>query len=163
MANNPILKAVNVIRSLPVPNAVQTRLSDLIFGSFVPFVGTSGLHYEELTPERVVVTIKNKRKVQNHIKGIHAAAMALLAETATGFVTGLNLPGDKLPLIKTMHVDYVRRSKGNMRAEAWINQEDLARMQSENKGSVEVNCTVTDESGKEPVKVTMTWAWVPKK
>ncbi|MBV5325984.1 MAG: HAMP domain-containing protein, partial [Rhodospirillaceae bacterium] len=31
---------------------------------------------------------RNRRKVQNHIKGVHAAAMASLAETATGFCVG---------------------------------------------------------------------------
>jgi hypothetical protein len=32
-------------------------------------------------------------RVQNHIKGVHACGMALLAESATGAVFGMNLPG----------------------------------------------------------------------
>ncbi|MFX6755288.1 DUF4442 domain-containing protein, partial [Acinetobacter baumannii] len=79
---------------------MRIRAVSLIFGNVVPFVGTSGLRYEELTYNRVVVSVRNRRKVQNHIKSVHAAAMALLAETASGFVVGMNLPDDRIPLIK---------------------------------------------------------------
>jgi len=72
----------------------------------VPFVGTARLQVETLEPERAILSVENKRRVQNHIDGVHAAAMALLAETATGFVVGMNLPDDTLPLLKSMHIDY---------------------------------------------------------
>ena len=32
-----------------------------MLGKVVPYVGTSGLLYEELTPERVVVSIRNRK------------------------------------------------------------------------------------------------------
>ena len=54
--------------------------------------------------------------------------MALAAESATGFVLGMNLPADKLPLIKTMHVDYVRRARGSIRAEASLTPEQIDRL-----------------------------------
>ena len=129
----------------------------------MPYVGTSGLLYEELTPERVVVSIKNQRKVQNHINNVHAAAMALLAETATGFIVGMNLPDDKLPLIKTLKVSYYKRTQGDMRAVATLTPEDIARIESEPKGEVLVPVIVTDESGGEPIKCEMLWAWVSKR
>jgi len=101
--SNNLGRVVSKFEFLP-PNLRSTVISK-IFGRVVPLVGTAGLRYEELTPERVVVSIRNRRPVQNHIKGVHAAGMALLAETATGFVVGMNLPDDKLPLIKTLKVD----------------------------------------------------------
>ena len=33
---------------------------------------------------QVVMTLRNRTRVQNHIKGVHACGMALLAESATG-------------------------------------------------------------------------------
>src|SRR5688572_27188473 len=100
----------------PLPAPVRARLQTLVLANIVPFLGTARVRFEEVTQERVVVTIKNRRRVQNHIKGVHAAAMALLAETATGFAVGMNLPDDKLPLIKTLKVDYLKRSQGDMKA-----------------------------------------------
>ena len=78
--------------------------------------------------------------------------MALLAETATGFVVGINLPDDKLPLIKSLKVDFYKRTKGDMRAVATLTAEDVARITSEPKGELWVPVSVTDESGDEPIK-----------
>jgi len=146
-----------------LPANIRATVISKIFGKVVPYVGTSGLLYEELTPERVVVSIKNQRKVQNHINNVHAAAMALLAETATGFVVGMNLPDDKLPLIKSLKVSYYKRTQGDMRAVATLTPEDIARIESEPKGEVLVPVIVTDESGGEPIKCEMLWAWIPKR
>ena len=162
MAKKHILATVtDTIDGLPVPAGIQKKLRNFAFGNAVPLVGTAGLSYDVVTPEQVVVSIKNKRKTQNHIKGVHAAAMALIAETATGFVVGVNLPGDSIPLIKTMHVDYRKRSKGDMKAVASLTEEQREKIKTEPKGEVVVPCVVTDESGNQPITVEMTWAWVP--
>jgi uncharacterized protein (TIGR00369 family) len=82
----------------------------------VKLVGTAGLRIEALTGEHCVATLANNARVRNHIGGVHAAAMALLAETVTGFVVGMNVPDDRVPVIKSMHVDYTKRAKGGLRA-----------------------------------------------
>ena len=145
-----------------LPPALRATVTSGIFGRVVPFVGTSGLRYEELTPERVVVSIRNRRPVQNHIKGVHAAAMALLAETATGFAVGMNLPDDKLPLIKSLKVDYLKRTQGDMRAVATLTPEQVELIRNTPRGEVLVPVMVTDESGEEPIRCEMLWAWVSK-
>ena len=145
-----------------VPASLQPWLISKLLGSVVPLVGTAGLRFEEITSERVVVSIRNRRPVQNHIKGVHAAAMALLAETATGFCVGMNLPDDKLPLIKTMKVDYLKRSVGNMKAVAQLRPEQIEQMFTQDKGEVLVPVVITDDSGQSPIACEMTWAWVPK-
>ena len=145
-----------------LPANIRATVVSKILGKVVPYVGTTGLLYEEISSERVIVSIRNQHKVQNHIKNVHAAAMALLAETATGFVVGINLPDDKLPLIKSLKVDFYKRTKGDMRAVATLTPEDVARITTEPKGELWVPVTVTDESGNEPIKCEMLWAWVPK-
>jgi acyl-coenzyme A thioesterase PaaI-like protein len=132
-------------------------------GRVVPFVGTSGLHFEKMTKERVIVTLKNKRKVRNHIGQIHAAAMILLAETATGMVVGMHVPDDKVPLVKSLKTDFVRRSEGAMRAEAWLTAEQQEAIRSLPKGEVVVAVKVTDESGEEPILCEAVWAWREKR
>jgi len=158
--NNNITRLLSTLNKLP--DSLQVRAISTILGTVVPYVGTSGLRYEKLTNNEVVVSIRNRRKVQNHIKGVHAAAMALLAETATGFVVGMNLSDDKLPLIKSLHVDYKRRTVGDMRAVATLSDEQVAMIQREPKGEVLVPIVVTDESGQQPIECQMLWAWVSK-
>ena len=145
-----------------LPANIRATVVSKILGKVVPYVGTTGLLYEEISSERVIVSIRNQHKVQNHIKNVHAAAMALLAETATGFVVGINLPDDKLPLIKSLKVDFYKRTQGDMRAVATLTPEDVASITTEPKGELWVPVTVTDESGNEPIKCEMLWAWVPK-
>ena len=50
-----------------LPANIRAAVVSKILGKVVPYVGTSGLLYEEITSERVIVSIKNQRKVQNHI------------------------------------------------------------------------------------------------
>ncbi|MDF3030434.1 MAG: hypothetical protein K0R03_992 [Moraxellaceae bacterium] len=146
-----------------LPPALRSTVITGIFGRVVPYVGTSGLRYEELSEDRVVVSIRNRRSVQNHIKGVHAAAMALLAETATGFVVGMNLPDDKLLLIKSLKVEYQKRTEGDMRAVATLSPEQIELVRTTPKGEVTVPVMVTDASGTEPIRCEMIWAWIPRK
>lgn len=59
-----------------------------------------------------MVTLKNRRRVQNHIGGLHACGMALAAESATGIVVGMNVPDSAIPLCKSMKINFVRRCEG---------------------------------------------------
>ena len=86
-----------------------------------------------------------------------------MAETATGIVVGMNLPDDKIPLLKNMSIDYVKRSQGEQKAVATLTQDDIALIQSEAKGELLVSVVVTDAVGTEVIKAVMLWAWIPKK
>jgi len=152
-----------VARFDKVPAPIRRWARSKAFGRFIKFAGTAGVDFEEVTTERVICNIHNVSRNQNHIKGVHAAAMALLAETATGFAVGMNLPDDKLPLLKSMKVEYLKRAQGNLRAVAALTAEQVATVRSLEKGDVTVPVTVTDESGNEPIRCEMIWAWAPKK
>ncbi len=58
----------------------------------VKFAMTSGIRIEDLDETKAVVSLKNRRRVQNHIGGVHACGMALLAESATGGKSKIVLP-----------------------------------------------------------------------
>ena len=146
-----------------LPPALRRRAITFAMSRMVPYIGTSLLVVEEMTAGRVVVSVKNVRTVQNHIKGVHAGAMILIAETASGFVTAMNLPDNRLPLIKSIKVEFRRRTKGAMRAVATLTPEQRERIMGEERGDLLVETHVTDESGEEPIRCEMLWAWVPKK
>lgn len=154
---------VAVTRINHLPAALRRPLITSIFGFAVRFAGTGGVRFERLDQMRAILHLRNRRKVRNHIGGIHAAAMALLAESATGAVFGLNLPAGKLPLLKTLHVDYLRRAQGDLRAEAYLDEPQRLAMQRDDRGDVTVQVRVTDAQGEEPIRCQMVWAWIPEK
>ena len=133
-----------------------------VFGRVIKFAGTAGVEVLELKGQRAVLRLKNRKKAQNHIGSVHAAATGLLAESATGFLLGIHLPDNKLPLLKQMQVDYVKRSTGDLTAVATLSDEQISAMHTEDKGEVTVAVTITDSAGIEPVQAKMTWAWIPK-
>jgi uncharacterized protein (TIGR00369 family) len=161
LAQNKLSQNLAKLEKLPAPVSAFARTQ--LMGRMVKFVGTAGLRIEALTEENCVATLANASKVQNHIGSVHAAAMALLAETVTGFVVGMNVPDDRVPVIKSMHVDYTKRAKGALRAVATLSQEDRERMRTAEKGEVTVPVVVTDEANVEPIHCTMIWAWTPKR
>lgn len=158
--NNMLAKTSRAMRF--VPQAVKRTVLTQTLGRVVPYLNTSGVQFETLEPLKVEVSLKNTRAVQNHIGQVHAVAMVLLAETSTGFVVGINLPNDKICLIKTADISYRRPSQGNMRAVASLTEEQASQIQQLEEGEVLVNCQVFDESGKEPMQANMTWAWISK-
>ncbi len=158
---NPISKMIHRVNKLP--EFLRPSALSLVMRRIVPYVGTSKVVIEEMTEERVVASLKNRRRVQNHIKGIHATAMALLAETATGFIVVMNLPAGKLPLMKSMKIDYKKRAKGDMKVIATLTDEQREMMRQQDKGEVSVPVEVTDESGQQPIQCEMIWAWIPQK
>lgn len=134
-----------------------------VIGRTVRFVGTAGIRFEEFSTERVILSLPNRPKVRNHIGQIHAAAMVLLVETATGMITGINLPDDKLPLMQKLETKFIKRSVGAMRCEAWLSEAQKHQMQTDPKGNINVSYKISDESGEPPIVGEYVWAWIPKK
>lgn len=145
------------------PKGIRSTLWSKAFGRVVPMVGTANIRYLEVDKDHVTVRIENQRNMQNHIKGVHAAAMALLAETATGFLTGLHVPDDRILLIKSLHVDYLKVAQGGVTATASLSADQQKLIAENEKGELLIPVTVIDDSGNEPIQCQMLWAWLPKR
>ncbi len=146
-----------------LPGFMQGPARNAILRRVVPFTGTAGLEFTQLTPQGVRIDLRNHRKVQNHIRGVHASAMNLLAETATGMAVGMHVRDDCLPLAKELKMQFKKRASGGLFAVAQLTAEQIEMMQSQDKGEVNVQVTVTDEAGVEPVQCEFIWAWIPAK
>ncbi|MFS2035108.1 DUF4442 domain-containing protein [Polaromonas sp. CT11-55] len=144
-----------------VPAFARPWFRSVVLRRAVPFTGTAGLDFLEMGTGRVEIGIKNEKKVQNHIGGVHASAMNLLAETATGMVVGMNVRDDCIPLAKELKMAFKKRATGALRAVATLSDEQRAAMRASDKGEVKVPVTVTDEAGVNPVECEFVWAWIP--
>ena len=144
-----------------VPAFARPWFRSVLLRRAVPFTGTAGLDFLQMTRHQVEIGIKNVKKVQNHMGGVHASAMNLLAETATGMVVGMNVRDDCIPLAKELKMAFKKRATGAMRAVATLSAEQRALMQASDKGEVNVLVTVTDEAGVQPVECEFVWAWSP--
>ena len=144
-----------------VPAFARPWFRSVVLRRAVPFTGTAGLDFLQMTRHQVEIGIKNVKKVQNHIGGVHASAMNLLAETATGMVMGMNVRDDCIPLAKELKMAFKKRATGALRAVATLSDAQRELMQASDKGEVSVAVTVTDEAGVNPVECEFVWAWIP--
>ncbi|WP_372845322.1 DUF4442 domain-containing protein [Psychrobacter sp.] len=162
--NNQFTKLLSITKYLPA--GARSNILSKAFGKVVPYVGTTGIYYETVEPNQVVVSLNNTKAVQNHIGSVHAVAITLLAETATGFILGLNLPTDRVLLIKSYSVNFYRPiKKGQMAAIASLSDAQRLDILNTPKGEMVIPCVIQDresDNDRDPIVVEMTWAWIPK-
>jgi len=159
-AHNKLSRLVGKIHQTPL--FLQSWLLSQLFGRAIKFAGTASIVIKQLDFQQAVLVQGNFRKVQNHIGSVHAAAMALLGESASGFLVGMHVPDDRLPLLKSMHPDYVKRATGKLTAIATLSHEQIQQIREQEKGEITIKVHIHDQLGVEPVIAEYVWAWVPK-
>jgi len=157
---NQLSRYVNKINNMP--KFMRSFLLTKLFCTKVKYAGTSGIELILVNKKCVELSLKNRKKVQNHIGGIHAVAAAILAESTTGIVLGLNVPDTRLPLIKSMKISYQRRMQGNLKAIAKLTDQQLETIENLEKGTLMIPVEITDDSGEQPIVCEMEWAWITK-
>ena len=159
-ANNKLSRLVGKIHRAPI--FLQSWLLSQLFGRAIKFAGTASIVIEKLDFQQAVLVQGNFRKVQNHIGSVHAAAMALLGESASGFLVGMHVPDDRLPLLKSMRLDYVKRATGKLTAVAKLTDSQIEQIRHQDKGEITIQVHISDQLGVVPVVAEYVWAWIPK-
>ena len=158
---NPFARIADRYRD--VPPRLRRPLVTKAVGEVIPFVGTAGCFIEAYTPRRVAVRLDNEQRLRNHLGGLHAAALALLAETATGLVVALNVPDGSSPLLRTMDISFDEFVRATVQSEATLTDGQASQIRSRPLGQVEVDVTLTAPDDETTfVSGSLTWAWVPE-
>lgn len=159
-ALNPFVRIAD--RYSETPPHLRPPLVTQAVGEVIPFVDTAECFVEVYTPRRVAVRLDNNERLQNHLGGLHAAALGLLAETATGLVVALNVPDGSSPLLRTMDISFENFAREAVQAEATLTDDETGQIRSRPLGQIAVDVTLTaPEEDVTLVAGTLTWAWVP--
>ena len=158
---NPFARIADQYRD--VPPRLRRPLVTRAIGEVIPFVDTAGCFIEAYTPRRVAVRLDNETRLRNHLGGLHAAALALLAETATGLVVALNVPDGSSPLLRTMNISFDAFAREAVQAEATLTDDESAQVRSRSIGQIEVDVTLAaPDDDTTLVSGTLKWAWLPE-
>lgn len=158
---NLIAEALAQIAELPTEQ--QNAATNFAFQMAVPFVKTSRVHYEKVSPQEWIAHVPNEPDVRNHLQQVHAGAMMTLAESVAVTMMAQSLPPDRLPLVKSLEAKFVRRSSGRIRAIARLSDEQLNRIKTDPKGEVVIEVDIRDETGEIPAVITVIPAWTMKR
>ena len=105
------------------------RLKDKPFGRWLftrivcwqaPYFGSIHPRIESLESGRMVVRIKQRRSIQNHIRTIHAIALCNGAELAAGVGIEATIPAEWRWIPKGMTVRYLAKATRDARLESTI-------------------------------------------
>jgi acyl-coenzyme A thioesterase PaaI-like protein len=124
-----------------------------------PYFSTIRPRFLELAPAVCRVSMRKRRRVENHIRTVHALAMGNLCELAAGMVTEVTIPSTMRWLPRGMTIEYLRGADSDVTATARLTKTEW-RGQSEN---IAVPVTVVDIAGTEVVRAVITMYVSPKR
>lgn len=160
-ANNTLSRLID--RLSPLPEPLRRSTVGLLFGQYSRYFRSNRLKIARLEPLAVTLSLANHRKVRNHIGGIHAVAITLACEYASGLLVGQHVPDKATVVVKSMHVDLHKAYQGGIRATASLTGEEAQAIRQQPKGELKVPVSVTDASGDNPITGYMQMAWFPRK
>lgn len=129
-----------------------------LIGFIVPYSGSIGANVVFLEPGHGMITLKERRKVSNHLHSVHAIALANLAEMATGLTLLNSLPDDTRGILAGIQVQYHKKARGLLSAECTC---DVP--QSNEEKELHISGEIKDESGDVVTTATATWFIGPEK
>lgn len=85
---------------------------NVVFDRFVPFNKPHHFRVIEVGDDHVKTRLPYRRRNLNHVKGLHACALATLTELSSGFLLASKLDPKKFRLIlKRLEIDYLYQGK----------------------------------------------------
>lgn len=124
----------------------------------IPYTGSVWPRVESLEPGHARISIKQRRRLEQHIGSIHAIAIANVAEFASGAAMSTALPAGYRGIVTKMRLEYFKKARGVITAEAKTALPDLS-VEAEHDFVAEVR----DEAGDVVAKAVVTWRLGPNK
>lgn len=128
-----------------------------LLGRTVPYSATIRPRFLLLEPGRARVEIRERRRLRNHLRSVHAIALANLGELASGLAMTLALPRDARGIPIRIEMEYLKKARGRITAEG--RAAPPARVEGETEA--EAVAELSDGDGDVVARMTVVWRLGP--
>jgi acyl-coenzyme A thioesterase PaaI-like protein len=157
MARNesPGAKLLNAWRRLsPLPGGLW--IFTQVVKWMVPYTGSVSPRVEILEPGYARISIKQRRRLEQHLGSIHAIALMNVAEFASGAAMTTALPAGYRGIVTKMSIEYFKKARGVVTAESRTQLPDLSV-----EGEYDFISEITDQKGDLVARATVRWKLGP--
>ena len=134
----------------------KTIFSKMV-GKMAPYTGTIRPRVVELKDGYAKVTMRDRRKIRNHLDSIHAIAMINLGEVTSGLALLYGMPDDARGIPIALSIEYVKKARGNLTAEC-----TCTPITSNREIEYELEVNIHDQENDKVAKVIAKWKIGPK-
>lgn len=127
-------------------------------GFLVPYSGSVRARFHVVEPGRTVLSMREHRRLRNHLRSIHALALANLGELASGLAMTLALPTGARGIPIRLVVDYHKKARGTITAEGRATPPRVVSVKVDAAATAELR----DEAGEVVADMVVTWRVSPK-
>ena len=128
-------------------------LFSLFLGWYAPYSGSIKSRVEALQPGFSKVSLRDRWRVRNHLKSIHAIALINLGEIATGLAVMTTIGANMRGIVLGLQAEYLKKARGKLTASASF---ELPEMVGDNI-TCEAKTEIVDEIGDVVAIVRATW------
>jgi acyl-coenzyme A thioesterase PaaI-like protein len=122
----------------------------------IPYTGSVSPHVEVLEPGYARISIKQRRRLEQHLGSIHAIALMNVAEFASGAAMTTALPPGFRGIVTKISIEYFKKARGIVAAESRPVLPDLSV-----DGDHDFVSEVKDQQGDVVARATVTWRLGP--
>lgn len=123
-----------------------------LLGRLVPYSGTVKPQVISLEPGRAVLRMADRRGVRNHLRSVHAIALANLGELASGLAAAAAMPAGVRGIPVRITIDYRRKARGTLTA---IGSASIPAVHD--VAECDVEAVISDASGESVAVVQVHW------
>lgn len=133
------------------------RAFSVLLGRLAPYTGTIAPRVRELRVGYARVEMRDRRGVRNHLNSVHAIALMNLAEVTSGLALTYSLPGDARAILTGLSMEYLKKARGTLTAEA-----DIRVPETSERSEYELASTIRDAGGEVVARATARWLVGPR-
>lgn len=153
-AGNPIRDLWDRMSSVPGGRTLFSRA----VGLMAPYTGTIRAKVVALERGRSEVRMADRWAVRNHLRSVHAVALANLAELTGNVALAYSMPDDARFIVAGMDLDYVKKARGTITGRC-----ECPVPETNERHEYRVPVTLHDPSGDVVVRATLRTLVGPKR